>query len=181
MRVAPVLALVLALVAGCDASHEADRDAAAPIDAGSDAGDDAAIVGDAAGAFAVALGPSTFTTCACHHGCAPGIDGTLTLDVTNASTSAHAITITRVTVDSVGSPGGPYVTGSNGWFHVTGAAADGSVVVAAGAMTAIEVTVYLDIPIVEPGTDSIVVDATIDGASATFDLGTTSVTTAPGC
>ena len=184
---AMVVLVGLALSAGCNSAHEPSGDSGSSIDAASvidaapsiDGGSDTSV--DAAGVLDVQPMNATFTTCACHHGCAPGIDGTFTVTATNASAMVHAITITQITLIPIGTPGGPYVTGTNGYFHVVPTTADGSVTIPAGGSVSLAVTVYLDIPLVQPGTDRVEVAATIDGSPVTYVLAAVPVNMTSGC
>jgi hypothetical protein len=182
MRALLVALSLATTTCSCDASHETMGDAGdAALIADAATLPDAVTLPDAAGDLTVTLTDPQFTTCACHHGCGPGIDGMVTLIATNATTTTHTLVVTRVVVDSIGSPGGPYTTPEDGTFRLVGAAPDGSFSIVAGTTGMLGVVVYLDIPIVEPSTDSVTIEATLDGTIVRYDLPTVSVTTAPGC
>lgn len=181
----------------CSASHGAgdtgrdDADAPGRDGAMTDSGTlDAAAVDDApaaldardaSGVFTLTAGAPTFQTCTCHHGCGPGIDGTFVVDARNADSVAHAVRITDATLTPFGTPGGPFIASRDGYLRVTGAAADGSVTVAPGAVSAIEVVVYLDIPMTLPGTYRIDIAVLVDGTTSMLALDAVSVPLVGGC
>lgn len=173
------LAIVLVALSACDTSHEISR-----IDAGTDAGRDADLADlDATDMVTFRAREAELSTCNCHHGCAPGIDGTFVIDVTNTTLVPRALTITRVTIDSIGSPSGPFTTPDDGHFLVANTAADGSVTIAAGTTVSVSVTVYLDVPAVDPGTDVVTIEGTTEGipAGEIAHFANVAVTMAPGC
>jgi hypothetical protein len=124
---------------------------------------------------------AVFSTCTCHHGCGPGIDGSFVLHVTNDSAATPTIRITEVTLVPIGTPGGAFVATRDGWFRVTGAAADGSVSIAPGASSTFDVAVYLDLPMTLAGTHRIDVDLVVDRLATTLTLPSVSVPLATGC
>ena len=161
---------------------DAGVDSAPGVDGALDAGElgDANGV-DAAGVLSVAADMPMLEARNCHHGCAPGIDGTFALEVSNADLVAHVLLVTEVSFRPVGSPGGPFVAPGNGWFRVMGAAADGSVSIGAGEMQSLTVMVYLDLPMLFPGTYEIRTRVLVDGAETVVVLPAAFVPMGMGC
>lgn len=168
---------------GVDAATDAGTfDTSVGVDAGSDLG---APPFDGGGALALSLADPMLQSCRCHHGCGAGIDGTIALDVTNASAASHVLLVMSVTLTPIGSPGGPFVVPGGGYFRVTGAAADGSVTVAGGVTASIVVMVYVDFSsppfAAMPGTYRVDVALDVDGVASTLTLDAASVTLGAGC
>ena len=200
-RALNICCVVVALsVSACSASHDPGGGNDASVtdatvvadDSGSDSatvtdvGSDARVLADAngadaAGALSLAADMPMLRACNCHHGCAPGIDGTFVLEVANADVVSHVLLVTEVSFRPVGSPGGPFLAPGNGWFRVMGAAADGSVMIAAGAMRSLSVMVYLDLPMLFPGTYEIRVRVLVDGAETSVGIPGAFVPMGMGC
>jgi hypothetical protein len=128
----------------------------------------------------VSAGNDVLVSCLCHHGCGPGIDGTLDLVVTNTDAVDHTIVVTDVTLDPIGTPGGPFIATRDGTFRVVGTG-DDTIVASAGTTTTATVMVYLDLPMSLPGTYRVVVAARVDGGSASFVIAASSVPMGGGC
>ncbi len=158
--------------ADATAAADADTEAASRIDANG---------GDAAGVLSLSADMPMLEACNCHHGCAPGIDGTFALEVSSTDSTSHTLLVTEISLRPIGSPGGPFVAPGMGWFRVMGAAADGSVTIDAGAMRSLSVMVYLDLPMLFPGTYEIRVRVLVDGSETTVVLPAAFVPMGMGC
>jgi hypothetical protein len=154
------------------------RDDSAALDAGASTDASGA---DAAGVLALSADMPMLEACNCHHGCAPGVDGTFALEARNADTHAHVLLVTEVSFRPVGSPGGPFVAPGMGWFRVAGAATDGTVTLAPATTQALSVMVYLDLPMLFPGTYEIRIRVMVDGAETLVVLPAAFVPMGMGC
>jgi hypothetical protein len=169
---------------GDDAATPIDAgDAGPPFDAGTDLGppDLGAPPGDLGAFFDIHIDSATLWTCNCHHGCGPGIDGGISVVVTNSDTVARTIQIRDVLLVPTGG-GATLVTSALGYFTVMGTDVDHMYTVAGGSVEYRNVVPFIDLTRTMPGSYTVDVLVRVDGVDVTISLDTF-VTTMPtsGC
>jgi hypothetical protein len=168
---------------GGDAATPDAGDAGTPDGGGTDLGppDTGAPPPDLGAFFDIHIDSATLWTCNCHHGCGPGIDGSISVVVTNTDTVARTIQIVDVRLVPVGG-GTTLVASALGYFTVMGTDVDHMYTVAGGSMEYRNVVPYIDLSRTMPGNYRVEVLVRVDGVNVTLSLDTF-ITTMPtvGC